>query len=393
VVIAKPEAPSAGFISATINNLDPLPGSTGTGKLGYEMVNPRLIKDQNTYRVVFEDTIQQIDSRNYPGTKNITVINITDPANPDTTVINKSTDIETGDNLPIIDGFQLTLQNHTRMVVDSIRSVWNRNNIYDFIAQSFKYSRTNGMPKAADYRIEFGEIGIDTATSVSISTTRKLPAIPVNFKITNMTTGKDVDFGFWERDVIEGEDGKFTGFTQRSQADLIIFLEPDENDSLIYGWEFSLDVASDDSLHNNPGPGDFLNLYILKPFLSNDVFEFTTVAEHIDQKAAKADMDRIKVVPNPYIVANSWEPLNPYANGRGPRELHFTHLPQKCTIRIFNIRGQLVDTIEHDNPAYDGTEVWDMQSKDLLDIAYGVYVYHVDAGELGQKIGKFAIIK
>jgi hypothetical protein len=34
-----------------------------------------------------------------------------------------------------------------------------------------------------------------------------------------------------------------------------------------------------------------------------------------------------------------------------------------------------------------------MQSKDLLDIAYGVYIYHVDAGELGTKIGKFAVIK
>jgi hypothetical protein len=34
-----------------------------------------------------------------------------------------------------------------------------------------------------------------------------------------------------------------------------------------------------------------------------------------------------------------------------------------------------------------------MRSKDNLDIAYGVYVYHVDAGDAGQKIGKFAIVK
>jgi len=99
-------------------------------------------------------------------------------------------------------------------------------------------------------------------------------------------------------------------------------------------------------------------------------------------------------VPNPYIVANSWEPLNPYANGRGPRELHFIHLPQKCTIRIFNVRGQLVRELEHySESSTNGTAIWDMQSKDLLDISYGIYIYHVDAGELGTKVGKFAIIK
>jgi hypothetical protein len=34
-----------------------------------------------------------------------------------------------------------------------------------------------------------------------------------------------------------------------------------------------------------------------------------------------------------------------------------------------------------------------MLSKDQLEISYGVYVYYVDAGELGTKVGKFAVIK
>jgi hypothetical protein len=175
---------------------------------------------------------------------------------------------------------------------------------------------------------------------------------------------------------------------------VIVFLEPDANDSLEFTWEFSLDRATDDSLHRNPGGGDVVELRLNKPFLSHDVLEFETVAEHIDAARSKVDMERIRVVPNPYVVANSWEPLNPYTNGRGPRELHFTHLPAKCTIRIFNIRGQLVRTLEHDTPSItDGTEIWDMQTKDQLDISYGVYVYHVDAGEVGEKTGKFAVVK
>jgi len=54
----------------------------------------------------------------------------------------------------------------------------------------------------------------------------------------------------------------------------------------------------------------------------------------------------------------------------------------------------LVAELKHDTPDIaDGTEIWNMQSKDNLDISYGVYIYHVDAGELGEKVGKFAVIK
>ena len=84
----------------------------------------------------------------------------------------------------------------------------------------------------------------------------------------------------------------------------------------------------------------------------------------------------IKVVPNPYIVSNACEPPNPYTTGRGPREIHFIHLPAVCTIKIFNLRGQLVQSLDHNTPAVaDGTEIWDMRTKDNLDVAYGVYIY------------------
>ncbi len=57
------------------------------------------------------------------------------------------------------------------------------------------------------------------------------------------------------------------------------------------------------------------------------------------------------------------------------------------------MRGYLVDTIEHDSIAENGSEAWDMLSKDGMEIAYGVYVYHVDAPGIGTHIGKFAVIK
>ena len=92
-------------------------------------------------------------------------------------------------------------------------------------------------------------------------------------------------------------------------------------------------------------------------------------------------------------MTNSWEPENRYSSGRGERQLHFIHLPAKCKIRIFNTRGQLVKTLNHEAAIDDGTEIWDMLSKDKLDISYGIYIYHVEAEGIGEKIGKFAVIK
>jgi len=52
-----------------------------------------------------------------------------------------------------------------------------------------------------------------------------------------------------------------------------------------------------------------------------------------------------------------------------------------------------VDEVQHSSSISDGQESWDLISKDGMDIAFGVYVYQVDAPGIGQKIGKFAVIK
>ena len=104
------------------------------------------------------------------------------------------------------------------------------------------------------------------------------------------------------------------------------------------------------------------------------------------------------MVPNPYIVAASWEGQNPYADGRGPRSIHFTHLPPDCKIQIFTLSGELVNTLYHNTRVDDGSYEWDMLTKDNLDIAYGVYFYHVepmnkDSYDFQPHLGKFAVIK
>jgi hypothetical protein len=72
--------------------------------------------------------------------------------------------------------------------------------------------------------------------------------------------------------------------------------------------------------------------------------------------------------------------------------MEFRGLPSSCTIRIYTLRGELVETLRHEN-SFEGFTAWNLRTKDNIDVAPGLYIYHVDAGPLGTKVGKFSIIK
>ena len=105
-------------------------------------------------------------------------------------------------------------------------------------------------------------------------------------------------------------------------------------------------------------------------------------------------MKNIKVVPNPYVMTNLMEPAlsNPFLNQR--RRLLFTHIPATCTIKIFTVSGVLVDKIIVENEPDNGIVHWDMLTREGLEIAAGMYLYHVESQVTGdEKLGKFAVIK
>ena len=160
-------------------------------------------------------------------------------------------------------------------------------------------------------------------------------------------------------------------------------------------WRLLLDLMPDDDtrIYDQPRAGDTAYVIVDKPFLKDDVYEFTTNAPTIDQEQALEDLDKIKVVPNPYFAASAFEGQNTFNSGRGPREIQFRYLPSECTIRIYSIAGKLVKTINHSSPLESGTGRWDLLTEDNLSAAYGMYVYHIDAPNIGEKIGKLAIVK
>jgi hypothetical protein len=100
-------------------------------------------------------------------------------------------------------------------------------------------------------------------------------------------------------------------------------------------------------------------------------------------------LDKVKVLPNPYLVRANWNTSKNY------HSLYFVNLPAKCTIRIYNLAGDLVRVLNHESSLIDnnGTEKWDLLTSYDIRPASGVYLYQIDAPGIGLKFGKFAVIK
>ncbi|MCI0515056.1 hypothetical protein L0128_17715 [candidate division KSB1 bacterium] len=130
-----------------------------------------------------------------------------------------------------------------------------------------------------------------------------------------------------------------------------------------------------------------------KNFTARDQYEFTIKAAYYDSGFAKQNLAKIAVVPDPYIASASWEKPLYFTSGRGERRVDFIHLPAVCTIRIFTLDGKLVCKLDHQNPIEDGHHSWDLTSKDGLEVAPGIYLFHVEAPGIGEKMGRFALIK
>ncbi|MBP7333296.1 MAG: hypothetical protein KA963_01120 [Candidatus Cloacimonas sp.] len=126
---------------------------------------------------------------------------------------------------------------------------------------------------------------------------------------------------------------------------------------------------------------------------------------------AKDNMDHIMVIPNPYIGRSSFDGRRENdEKGDKSRRLWFINLPKRCTIRIYTLAGDLVQTLEHDGAqendiitiskaattgiAADGMHSWDLLTKNRQITAPGVYLFSVENKADGKnKVGKFVIIK
>jgi len=383
-----PEAPSAGYVSPTLSQIKLVEGFT-TSTISYEVVDPDEIEDGHVYHITFEDTLK-VGETDTLTTKDYSVFDST----ANVIVVEKNTGFGENDEAPLIDGFRLRFKNASKVELDENNSVWSDLEISPFTFEKYVSRFVQGSERPNDYLIIFGEPGFGTSSEFLHDRTT-FPETPVNFKIYNKTTEQFIEFGFLELDNTGPQETGWFSSNGGLNTDRIIFLEPGGNENeLAPTWWFYLDVVDTNVMtHTLPDVGDTVTLSLIKPFLSNDKFRFVSEIGYTDKGQAKAELDKIKVVPNPYIASALWEPKNPYSSGRGPRSIHFTHLPRECTIRIFTVNGELVKEIQHESNLYDGSEEWNLLTKDNLSASYGIYIYHVDAPGIGSDVGKFAIIK
>ena len=68
--------------------------------------------------------------------------------------------------------------------------------------------------------------------------------------------------------------------------------------------------------------------------------------------------------------------------------MKIVNLPVKCTIRIYTVNGTLLKTIKKDTDATTNIQ-WDLKNDKNILLSSGLYIIHVDAGELGEKILKW----
>jgi hypothetical protein len=254
----------------------------------------------------------------------------------------------------------------------------------------FKVARLGGHPNARrpgypdDLRIEFADAVVDT--SVQGGGTDPTPA---KFRVWAETQSGPVLLRFRFRDT----DGDNTLSLANERIDVVTSLAA-ATGGVDPVWRVQLDTLgqADRGPIQPPGQGDLYRLQVAKPFGVDDLFAFTAHGERVDRVLADAAPLVPYVVPNPYVGAASFEPQRFADTGRGERRIEFRNLPQHCSVRIYTVRGELVQTLRHDGSTA-GMVPWNLRTKDNLDVAPGLYIFQVDGADLGSHVGKFAVIK
>ncbi|GGH67204.1 T9SS type A sorting domain-containing protein [Phaeocystidibacter marisrubri] len=116
----------------------------------------------------------------------------------------------------------------------------------------------------------------------------------------------------------------------------------------------------------------------------NPLYEFSTTdfaTKRRQMATATSALDNIRVVPNPYYARSAYE------TSQLDNQVKFTNLPEVCTISIFSTNGTLIRQINKNNAS---TWVsWDLTNDYNVPIASGVYIIHVDAGDIGETVLKW----
>ncbi|MCW8816589.1 MAG: hypothetical protein OQK52_01795 [Ignavibacteriaceae bacterium] len=206
--------------------------------------------------------------------------------------------------------------------------------------------------------------------------------IRIPFEVWNIDTDEQVNLLVYDRNAAAENDPSVDGFRVWNTQDRMYtwtvnnsytptVIDPNSQevaDNATWNWVF---------FHSYFTTDDVIKVSYANPMqVGIDKYTFSPgAATFANTDKAKDEINKINVFPNPYYGVNS-EELNKYN-----RFVTFSHLPTKATIRIFNLAGVLVKTIEKDN--MDQFQRWDLANQNGLPVASGLYIAYIDMPDLG----------
>jgi hypothetical protein len=378
VVMVRPNALAAGYVPATFEDLEHTEGD-GFGTINVSVANSDLVPEGHTFEIRFAGSGDITHAESYM---------FIDVSSGDT-LFTTGTVFDGSGAGPSGKGLLPNIYTISAVTIDSVNSKFNEGAAANF---RYKSSYVNTLPIGkrrpgypSDIEMRYNSVNQDTSIGAI-----GLPAKPAKFKIIALTNDgeRQMNFRFYDlnNDGLVNAQGEYVE---------VLTYDPATPTTPRGTWRIQMDTAKQNLGGNiiSPGDGDVFKLDINKPFSSEDVFTFISRASRIDAAKAKEENQKPYVVPNPYVGAASFEPQRFAVSGRGERRIEFRGLPQECTIRIFTINGELVQTLRHEGSNNEGFEAWDLRTRDNLEVAPGLYIFHVESGYLDEFIGKFAIIK
>jgi hypothetical protein len=111
-------------------------------------------------------------------------------------------------------------------------------------------------------------------------------------------------------------------------------------------------------------------------------------------KHSSEDMSQIRIVPNPYNINDPLVRELYGQEGINGRVINFYNLPPVVTIRIYTENGDLIKTLEHDEPVDEnGVRYWDMITDNQQVISSGLYIalFQKPSGETSFQ--KFIVVR
>lgn len=375
VVAVRPNPRVAGWVPAGASELTHVAGR-GVGEIALEIVNSDLIPDNHAFTITFATPS--------PESLRATTYALTD-ASTGTLLFDTGRDFDGKGIGPIGGGILPVILTQAAVSIDSTTTGFTESSPTDAdVAASYLEVVSSNLLRPSfpdDITITFSDAVVETSVAMFL-----YPATPAKFSAVAHGPGGDVPLDFRFRDL----DADGTLSLVDEVIDLITYHAASAPSDTLPTWRLEIRQGTP-APTNPPGSGDVFFLRPSRPFAADDVFTFTTHGDAVDPARARAEFTPY-VVPNPYVGSASFEPERFAVSGRGERRLEFRGIPTSAVIRIFNVRGDIVQTLTHDGSA-DGFVAWNLRTKDNLDVAPGLYIFQVDAGSLGANTGKFAVIK